>query len=356
MGVIAAILAIGVLIIVHEAGHYFVARWCKMRVDRFSIGFGPALLKWRRGETDFTLGPIPFGGFVQIHGMTIAENVSPDDRRAYPNRPAWQRFLTILAGPGMNYVFAVVIGLVLFTAAGGPSGTIWYQVGEVRPGFDAQGKLEPGDRFVKLDGQSIHFRHRGEQAKESLPDMVDASRGRPVQITVLRRDKEHVFQIHPKLADNEEKKRKTYQLGITLALEEDSERVPVGVGKAVGMALAYPVAVTARIGGGLWDMITGKQGLTVSGPVDITRMVKHAYDVGWVRMLDVLMMLNVALGLFNLLPLPALDGGRLVFLGYEMTTRHRANPRIEATVHMVGIMCLLLLMVLVTYKEIAGLF
>src|SRR5688572_31703107 len=118
LAIVGAILAIGMLIVVHEAGHYFVARRCGMRVDRFSIGFGPPLLKWRRGETDFTLGPIPFGGFVQINGMTLADEVAPDDRRSYPNRPAWQRFLTILAGPGTNYLFAIAIGIVLFTAAG----------------------------------------------------------------------------------------------------------------------------------------------------------------------------------------------------------------------------------------------
>ena len=92
------------------------------------------------------------------------------------------------------------------------------------------------------------------------------------------------------------------------------------------------------------------------GPVGITDMIKRTFEVGWIRVLELLMLLNVYLGLFNLLPLPALDGGRLVFLGYEMATRRRANPKVEATVHMVGIMALLLLMVLVTYKDIARLF
>ncbi|MCP4448506.1 MAG: site-2 protease family protein, partial [Myxococcales bacterium] len=106
--IIGAILAIGLLIVVHEAGHYFVARWCNMKVDRFSIGFGPPILSWRRGETDFTLGPIPFGGFVQINGMTGLDEVDPDDERQYPNRPVWQRFAAIFAGPAMNYLTAIV--------------------------------------------------------------------------------------------------------------------------------------------------------------------------------------------------------------------------------------------------------
>ena len=103
MSTALGILALGFLIVVHEAGHYVVARWCGMRVDRFSIGFGPGILKrTAKSGTIFQLAPIPFGGFVEIRGMNIAEEVDPTDVEAYPNRPAWQRFLTIFAGPATN--------------------------------------------------------------------------------------------------------------------------------------------------------------------------------------------------------------------------------------------------------------
>src|SRR5689334_12443209 len=115
---IPAILAIGALIVVHEAGHYIVARLCGMRVERFSIGFGPAIpkLSWRSKKTgtQFQIAPIPFGGFVEIKGMNILEEVDPADATAYPNRPAWQRFATIFAGPATNYLFAVVLAFILF--------------------------------------------------------------------------------------------------------------------------------------------------------------------------------------------------------------------------------------------------
>ena len=101
-----------------------------MRVDRFSLGFGPALVKWRSGDTEFIVGPIPFGGYVQIAGMTVAEEIDRDDETAYPNRPVWQRFLTIFAGPGTNYLFAVVLGFGLYAAAGVPSGTSWWKIGD----------------------------------------------------------------------------------------------------------------------------------------------------------------------------------------------------------------------------------
>ena len=361
LAIVGAILAIGLLIVVHEAGHYFVARRCGMRVDRFSIGFGPPILKWRRGETDFTLGPIPFGGFVQIHGMTLAEEVGPDDERSYPNRPAWQRFATIFAGPATNYVTAIVIAIVLFAVAGVPSGTTSYGVANVSDGFDAKGKLEPGDQILKLDGQPLYVRYEG-KAQTPLSELVNASKGAPLELTLLRDGEEVVTRVTPKLvepdkdaaASGDKPAAASYRLGIELSFEE--ERVGVGVGGVLSQAFYYPIDKTKLIASGLYEIVTGRTKPEFLGPVGITDMIKQTFEFGWIRVLELLMLLNVYLGLFNLLPLPALDGGRLVFLGYEMATRRRANPKVEATVHMVGIMALLLLMVLVTYKDIARLF
>ena len=114
-----AVLALGVLIIVHEWGHYFVAKLCGMRVDRFAIGFGPAILQKQRGETTFQIGVVPLGGYVQIAGLNPEdENIDPNDPRSYPNRPAWQRFLTIAAGPLVNYFFAAGLIFLLHSVIG----------------------------------------------------------------------------------------------------------------------------------------------------------------------------------------------------------------------------------------------
>lgn len=354
LAVIGAILAIGLLIVVHEAGHFVVARRCKMRVDRFSIGFGPPILKWRRGETDFTIGPIPFGGFVQIHGMTLADEVAPDDTRSYPNRPVWQRFLTIFAGPATNYLFAIVLALILFSVAG--LSTAWYTVEDVTPGYDAQGKLQPGDTILAVDGQPIYARYRNHDG-EGLSDRVNLTKDRPLRITVERAGKKVDVLVTPKWAPdakNLQGKKGMWLLGIRPG--EIEKRTSAGFGDVVVESVRYPIDKTILIATGLWEIVTGKQKPQLTSVVGITGMIKKAIDVGWVRLFELLMMLNVYLGLFNLLPLPALDGGRLVFLGYEMATRRRANPRVEATVHMVGIMALLLLMVLVTYQDITRLF
>jgi regulator of sigma E protease len=351
LSLLGAILAIGLLIVVHEAGHYFVARWCKMRVDRFSIGFGPALLKWRRGDTDFTLGPIPFGGFVQIRGMTLADDVAADDDRAYPNRPAWQRFATIFAGPATNYLFAIVLAIGVFAAIGVPPAhpTAYWTVGDIKEGSDAKGKLQPGDRILRVQDQPIYSAYKG-QPGQSMSEVVNASKGAPLRLTVLRDQRPVTVVVEARY----DKKERGYRLGIILGQYiEGVERTPL---KVLGAALYYPVERTVFITAGLIDVITGKQEAEFKSVVGITEMIKEHIDVGLLDLLQILMLLNVYLGLFNLLPLPALDGGRLVFLGYEMATRRRPNPRIEATVHMVGMMCLLLLLVLVTYKDITRLF
>ena len=188
MYALLAILSLGFLIIVHEGGHFFVARWCRMRVERFSIGFGPGILKRKsKSGTIFQLAPIPFGGIVEIRGMNIAEDVDPTDEAAYPNRPAWQRFLTILAGPATNYLSAVVLAFALYTCHGMESSWRWYSVAAVRSDYDASGKLEVNDRILAVDGERILARgeHDGLHAddkglvgrvtaKKTRADIMDA--------------------------------------------------------------------------------------------------------------------------------------------------------------------------------------
>lgn len=358
-GWLGAIVAISLFIIAHEAGHYLVAKWCKMDVERFSLGFGPAILGWTYKGTLFQIAPIPFGGFAQIRGMSIAEEIEPDDIHAYPNRPAWQRFATLFAGPATNYLFAMFLAFILFAAAGMPSGTAWYLVSSVDPAFDAAGKLEPGDQIVSIQRAGdtapvdVYFRYQGEQPSQSLAALVHESQGQPMAVTVRRNGEERTVQVaakqDPELAWDAETGEKQYRLGIVLEYQE--ERISVGVLGALGYAIYFPIELTSRHLVYLSRMITGEVEGELTGPVGIASAIKEAIVAGWIDALWLLILINVSVGLINLLPLPALDGGRLVFLLYEMATRRRANPKIEATVHMVGILFLLLVMVAVTFKD-----
>lgn len=358
---VGAILAIGVLIVVHEAGHYFVARWCKMRVERFSIGFGPAIWSWHRAGTKFQIAPIPFGGYVQINGMLVADEVDDDDPFSYPNRPAWQRFLTIFAGPATNYLFAVVLALFLFAIAGVPTGTSWWQVAGLSKGSAAAGSLQPGDVVIRVDGKSLYRRYEGRLSKPTLQGQLQTHRIKffgtmwvrtPAEIVVDRNGKEFTYKITPQ---SFESKQGTY-FGLGITIRPKHERVNVGFFGVIGHAVYYPIKQTRAIAVGLWQIINKEQEGQFLGPVGIANTIKRSIELGWITMIQLLMILNVYLGLFNLFPLPALDGGRLVFLTYEMATRRRPNPKVEATVHMVGIMALLLLMVVVTFNDIARFF
>lgn len=341
---VLAIVALGFLVVVHEAGHYLVARWCGMHVEKFSIGFGPGLLKRRdkRGTT-FQLAPIPFGGFVEIRGMNIIEDVDPDDARAYPNRPAWQRFVTIFAGPATNYLAAVVLAFGVFTCHGVNSAERWVGVHDVMPNYDAVGKLEPGDRILAVDDVPLQA-----GVGESLTERVTKKEGAPIKLKVQRAGAEREVTITPR-ADTDKDGKRIFLLGIRPVVQV--EVVDIGILDAAGRALEYPVEQTKIIGKGLYDIVTGVEKADPGGPVRIVDEFRKAFSYSWISGIELLMVLSVYLGLFNLLPLPALDGGRLVFLIYEMVTRRRANPKIEAMVHMGGMMVLFTILILVTLND-----
>ena len=343
--ILIGIAALGFLIVVHEGGHYFVARWCKMRIERFSIGFGPGLLKRtsKKTGTTFQLAPIPFGGFVEIRGMNIAEEVDPEDRHAYPNRPVWQRFLTIFAGPATNYLSAIVIAFGLYLCHGRDV-AYGYDVSEVMKGYDAYGKLESGDRIVALDHVPLHG-----DSGPSLAERVGQSGGKPLALTVERGGQNREIVLQPQ-QDKDPGGKPTWRIGVRYTAHYAVEGI--GVSDAAWEALEYPVVQTRQIGKALYGIVFGSEKADMGGPVRMVEEFSKAFSAGTVYGIRLVMMLSVYLGLFNLLPIPALDGGRLVFLVYEMVTRRRANPEIETMVHMAGIMALGLVMLVVLYIDL----
>ena len=362
-----AIAALGFLIVVHEGGHYFVARWCRMRIERFSIGFGPGLLKKqsKKTGTTFQLAPIPFGGFVEIRGMNIAEEVDPDDKHAYPNRPAWQRFLTIFAGPATNYLSAIALAFCLYTCHG-VDVQHWYGVGDVKEGYDARGKLQEHDRILAVDHVPLFI-----DSGPSLSNRVTSANGAPLTLTIERNGVTTDVVVEPQLdydrrPMNEIAKRlpsvapvidqlvkdwpvPVWRIGVQYEIQNRTYQT--GLLDAAGRAITYPIEQTKMIGAGLYGIVFGNEKADPGGPKRMVEEFQRAFSAGLVPGIRLLMVLSVYLGLFNLFPLPALDGGRLVFLGYEMVTRRRANPKIEAMVHMAGIMVLGVLMILVTLHD-----
>src|SRR5262249_54953746 len=338
MSILLAIFAIGMMIIVHEAGHYFVARWCGMRVDRFILAFGPALVKWRHAGTQFQIAPIFFGGFVHIVGMNPHEEYDEKDPTVYPNRPTILRFLTILAGPITNMIFATVLIFCVFSIAGVPTATGRTEVGEVTG--PAAGKLEPSDVILAMNGEPVTF--------QTFVQRVQDSKGAEMTLTVLRGNTEKEVVVTPYQADG------VWRLG--LRIQTEVVRRDLGLPRAAYESLRYPVIKSGQILGMLWQVATGKVEADAIGPVGMTPIISAQIRAGWISAFEFLAMMNVYLCLVNLLPLPALDGGRLAFLAYELATRRRPNPKIEAAVHVAGGVVLFLLLVLVTFRDIKNLF
>ncbi len=341
MSYLYAILGLGVLIMVHEMGHMLVARHFGMRVDRFSVGFGPALGRWYGKQTVYQVALIPLGGFVQIAGMNPHEELPEGDPGSYANKPAHARFLTILAGPLVNYLFAILIMAGVFLTMGLPH---WKQlVGTVLPGAPAaEGGMQSGDVIISIDGKPT----------PSIPDVLEGigkSGGRHLVIKVQRGGKDEELTITPA-----KQKEGGYKIGIGFAQKLSFS--PLAPGRALLLSLYYPVSESQKALSGLGKVISGRVSTKhVGGPLEIVRQLKMSFEEGIIMTIIFLGMLNVYLGLFNLLPVPALDGGRLVFLLFTLVTRRPVNQRIENTVHTAGFVILMGLIVLLTYRDAARL-
>ncbi len=327
------VLAFALLVVVHEAGHFAVARLCGMRVERFSVGFGPVLWSRRRGETEWALSALPLGGYVRVAGMAPGERVDPSDRSAYANQPAWRRFLVILAGPATSYLSAVVLAVGLIATLGLREPSPSPVAGEVLAGSPAaQAGLEPGDRVVALDGRPV-------ETWSDLVALVKAAPGRTVTLAV-RRGEGPPLELRATPEDVSGQGR----LGVAPVWVA----VRTSLGDAVVQGVRRTNAKAGEILSGLAQVVAGRRAGELRGPVGIAQEMARSARSGAASFLMMVWFISIVLALFNLLPIPALDGGRLVFLLYEIVTRRPVNQRVEAVVHLAGFLVLFGLLVAVT--------
>ena len=336
-GLLVAMIELGVLIIIHEGGHYLVARLSGMRVDRFSIGFGPPIVHFTRGETTYQIGLIPLGGFVQIAGLNPnEEGLAVDDPRAYPNRPVWQRVATIFAGPGTNYIFAALLMAFICATFGVPVEGKMPVVGQlVKNAPAAAAGVKLADEIVSVDGKPV-------KDLGDVSSLIEAGKGKPIDIVVLREGERQSVTVTP-AHDGDH-----YRIGIGIEPNEVRERQPLGA--AITFGLTYPYHYTRFMLHALGQMVTGKREREFSGPLGIITQMKKQVKSGLVKTIESMAIISICLGLFNLLPLPALDGGRLAFLVAEGLSRRRVNQRFEQTVHLVGICVLMAFVLYVTVR------
>jgi len=336
------VLAFALLIVVHELGHFLVARACGMRVERFSLGFGPVLWKRQRGETEWVVSALPLGGYVRIAGMAPGDDIKPDDAAAYCNQPAWRRFLVIVAGPGMNYVAAVALGFALALSIGFPRIVPGPVIGErVEGGAAEAAGLRYGDRIAAVDGKPV-------STWQELVGEVVRRPGKAMELQVERDGARLTLTAIPRDDGG------VGRLGVGQAAE-----LARAAGLAEAVALSF-VATNERAGlvlAGLGQVVTGRQKAELRGPLGIAQEMAKSARAGAAPFLGMVWFISIVLALFNLLPIPALDGGRLVFLVYEIVTRRRVNEKVENLVHLVGFVALFGLIIGVTiFGDLARIF
>jgi regulator of sigma E protease len=336
LSILAAVLAVSLLIVLHEAGHMWVARALGMRVERFSVGFGPVVWARRLGETEYAVSALPLGGYVRIAGMAPGDDVAPGDRSAYCNQPAWRRVLVLAAGPGANYLVAVALAATLLGSVGLPTPDGSSRLGELVPGKPAAlAGLRPGDRIVAVDGAPV-------STWTELVTALQRSPGRTVEIAVVRGEEGAAERLALPLTPED-----VGGVG-KVGARPWAPRIRLAAGEAVVQGFFRTNAAVTQTLALLGAMVRREQKAELSGPVGIAQELVRGARVGVDQFLSVVWNISVALALFNLLPLPALDGGRLVFLAFELVTRRRVSEKVEAWVHAAGFVALIALLLAVT--------
>ena len=335
-----AIALLGVLMVVHEGGHYLAARAFGMRVTKFSIGIPPVLFRFQPKDspTTFQIGAIPFFAFVQIAGMNPLEEIDPQDKGSYANASLIGRITTIFAGPLANYLAASLFFLVSIFWSGQTQVTT--TIKEVMPNQPAAvAGIKGGDRMVEVDGTKV-------ETWEQFRELVSKRANKETQIVVDRGGEPVTLTVPPAASGEGGEGR--------IGAKSQEKVVPVPFEQAVKTSLTLPPRVVAELVSSLAKIFTGKQKAELGGPAAIVKEGAKAVDEGFGFIMYFVGILSANLAGFNLLPFPALDGGRLIFLGYEAVSRRRPNAMIEAHIHLLGFVMLLALMVFVTWGDVFG--
>lgn len=331
---VVAIFVFGALILIHEFGHFIAAKKFGVKVNEFAIGMGPTVWSTQKGETTYALRALPVGGFVSMEGEEEGEN---PDSRAFCNKKPWQRLIIMAAGPAMNLLLGYLIILGL-TASGNAIAT------PVIHSFDEDAVtaqyFEPGDRILSMDGHRIHTANDISfylsREDDGVMDVVVQRGGEQVSIP----------DVHFKMTNIQGMDLVTIDF-IVVGEEKTFFNVPV-------YALDWTISLTKQAWFSLWDLaFSDRYSMEqMSGPVGVAGAIGESAAMGLDQFAIMVGVITINLGVFNLLPIPALDGGRIVFVLLEMIRRKRLNPKIEGCINTACMLVLLALMVFVTFNDI----
>lgn len=345
MSILVFLIVLSILIIVHEFGHLVVAKMLGVRVEKFSLGFGPRLISYTRNFTQYSISLIPLGGYVKLAGDTREEFKGNDWE--YLAKPPGERAAIVFAGPLLNYFLALAIFYFVFLTGYPALGT---RVGELLEGFPAQkAGLARNDLILTIDSQRV-------KEWDQMQEIIRGRKAGDIKVTVLREGREKDFVIAPRLE----------RLKNIFGQEEDLRIIGI-VPKEEFVTLKYNFRdsftaaskklwwITYATFKALWRMLTGGMPLkdSVTGPLGIFFITTHAWGLGINYLLQVVALFSASLAIFNVLPFPVLDGGHLMFLGVEKIRKRSLGARAEEWVSRAGFSFIILLAVFVFYSDLA---
>jgi len=354
LSVAIAIVVIGIIVLIHEIGHFTAARKAGVVVEEFAVGMGPKLLKWKPGETLYSLRLFPIGGFCKMLGD---EGVSRDSR-AFGNKSLPRRIAVISAGAILNFILAFVLFLILMTLNGFAEPVIRSVVN----GFPAeQAGLRPGDRILDINGSKIVI-------YEDISFVMFGNKGEPIDMTLQRGDERISVTLTPRFSKTDE----SYKIGFSPngkagVFENNSDYASAGLGSCVFNAfyriiffvktavLSVVMFITRQVPINNMSGMIGMAGMiseAYTESINATESVKTNIYLTVMTMINFCAIFSANLGAFNLLPLPALDGGRLVFLFVEGVRRKPVPPEREGLVHMIGFVALMILAAFLVFNDI----
>jgi regulator of sigma E protease len=339
--------AIGILIVVHEFGHFIVAKTSGVGVLKFSVGFGPKLFGRRVGDTEYVVSAIPFGGFVKMVGEDPEAEEPVDPRISFSDQPLWKRIAIVTAGPAFNLLFAFLMFTLIFLAYGEPVPSSDARVGGVEEGMPAAAAgVQSGDLVMAIDGEPV-------ENWLAMAEKIRGSGGREVEVTVRRGEETLKVRLTPQASPvNDlygEEVDRAYRIGIAQAFD----RQPVGPFQSIslGAQQTYFVAKTLVIS--VARMVQGRiSSKEIGGPILIVQAAAQQAQAGMESLARFLAFISINLGVLNLLPIPILDGGHLLFFAIEAVMRRPLNARHRLIAQQVGFAILLCLMLFAVYNDI----
>lgn len=342
--ILIAILVFGFLIFIHEFGHYIFARIFKVTVKEFSIGMGPKILKYTSKKTGicYAISAVPLGGYVAMAG----EDEESDDPNAFNKKPAWQRLIITVAGASIN-IIAGFLAMIIFTAMVRIGGTTVHSFADTEYEISsADSGLMAGDTIVKVDGRRVRI-------AEELSYEIMRRGHEPIDLTVIR-DGEEIL-LSDVVFPTAEEAGQTFGIMDLIIVEiAKPERT---FGTTLSYAFSKSILIVRMCWESIFDLITGRYTLgAVSGPVGISEAIGNAAKSGTPQLLSIVALISINLGVMNLMPIPALDGGRMIITLAEMVTRKKIPAKIEATINAVGLAVLLGFSLIIMIKDIIMLF